>query len=42
MNENKKTIDVYNNLLKILNVKNKQFKQNIFHDFLEDQNIKAK
>ena len=37
MNENKKKI-----LLKILNVKSKQFKQNVFHDFLEDQNIKAK
>ena len=42
MNENRKTIDAYNNLLKILNVKNKQFEQNIFNDFLEDQNIRAK
>ena len=39
MNENKKNIDAYNNLLKILNVKNKQFEQNVFNDFLEDQNI---
>ena len=38
MNENKKTIDAQNNLLKILNVKNKQFEQNLF----EDQNIRAK
>ena len=42
MNENKKNIDAYNNLLKILNVKNKQFEQNVFNDFLEDQNIWAK
>ena len=34
MNENKKTIDAYNNLLKILNIKNKQFKQNLFNTFL--------
>ena len=39
MNENKKKIDAYNNLLKILKVKNKQFEQNVFNDFLEDQNI---
>ena len=42
MNEGKKTIDSYNNLLKILNIKNKQFKQNLFNTFLEDQNIRAK
>ena len=42
INENKKTIDTYNDLLKILNVKNKQFEQNLFNDFLEDQNIRAK
>ena len=42
INENKKTIDAYNDLLKILNVKNKQFEQNLFNDFLEDQNIRAK
>ena len=30
MNESKKTIDAYNNLLKILIVKNKQFQQNVF------------
>ena len=29
--ENKKTIDAYNNLLKILNVKNKQFEQNLLN-----------
>ena len=39
MNKNKKNIDAYNNLLKILKVKNKQFEQNVFNDFLEDQNI---
>ena len=37
MNQNKKIIDAYNNLLKILNVKNKQFEQNVFNDFLEDK-----
>ena len=42
MNENKKVIDAYNNLLKILNVKNKQFELNVFNEFLEDQNIRAK
>ena len=42
MNENKKTIDSYNNLLKILNIKNKQFEQNLFNTLLEDENIKAK
>ena len=42
MNENKKTIDAYNNLLKMLHVKNKQVEQNVFNDFLEDQNIRAK
>ena len=42
MNENKKTIDAYNNLLKILNVNNNQFEQNLFNDFLDDQNIRAK
>ena len=42
MNENKKTIDAYNNLLKVLNVKNKQFEQNVLNNFLEDQNIRAK
>ena len=42
MNENKKTIDAYNNLLKILHVKNKQFKQNVSNDFSEYQNIRAK
>ena len=31
-----------NNLLKILNIKNKQFEQNLFNTFLEDQNIRAK
>ena len=41
-NENKKTISAYNNLLKILNIKNKQFEQNIFNDLLEDQNIREK
>ena len=39
MNEGKKTIDSYNNLLKKLNIKNKQFKQNLFNTFLEDQNV---
>ena len=42
MNENKKTFDAYNNLLKILNVNNKQFEQNVFTEFLDDQNIKGK
>ena len=42
MNENKKTIDAYNNLWKILNVKNKQFEQSILNNFLEDQNLRAK
>ena len=42
MNENKKTIDSYNNLLKILNLKNQQFEQNLFNTLLEDQNIRAK
>ena len=40
MNENKKTIYSYNNLLKILNIKNKQFEQNLFNTL--DQNIRAK
>ena len=31
-----------NNLLKILNIKNKQFEQNRFNTFLEYQNIRAK
>ena len=42
MNENKKTIYSYNNLLKILNIKNKQFEQNLFNTLLEEQNIRAK
>ena len=42
MNENKKTTNSCNNLLKILNIKNKQFEQNLFNTFLEDQNIRAK
>ena len=42
MNENKTTIDSYNNLLEILNIKNKQFEQNLFNNFLEDQNIRPK
>ena len=42
MNENKKTIDAYNNLLKILNVKSKQFKQNVLNNFLEGQILRAK
>ena len=42
MNENKKNIDAYNNLLKILNVNKNQFEQNLFNDFLDDQNIRAK
>ena len=42
MIENKKTIDSHSNLLKILKIKNKQFEQNIFNTFLEDQNIRAK
>ena len=37
MNENKKIIEAYNNLLKILNIKNKQFEQSVFNDFLEDK-----
>ena len=41
-NENEKTINTYNNLLKILNIKNKQFEQNVLNYFLEDQNIRAK
>ena len=41
-NENQKTINAYNNVLKILNIKNKQFEQNVFNYFLEDQNIRAK
>ena len=42
MNENRKTIDAYNSLLKILKVKNKQFEENVFNDFLEDQNLRTK
>ena len=42
MNENKTTIDSYNHLLEILNIKNKQFEQNLFNTFLEDQNIRPK
>ena len=42
MYENKKSIDTYNNSLKILNIKNEQFQQNLFNTFLEDQNIRAK
>ena len=42
MNENKKNIDAYNNLLKILNVNKNQFEQNLCNDFLDDQNIRAK
>ena len=42
MNENKKNINVYNNLLRILNVNNNQFEQNLFNDFLDDQNIRPK
>ena len=42
MYENKKSIDTYNNSLKILNIKNEQFEQNLFNTFLEDQNIRAK
>ena len=42
MNENKSTIDAYNNLLKILNIKKKPFEQNLFHTFLEDLNLRAK
>ena len=42
MNENRKTIDSYNNLLEILNIKNKKIEQNLFNTFLEDQNIGAK
>ena len=42
MNENKKSIDAYNNLLKILNIKNRQFEQNVFNDFLEGQNLRTK
>ena len=37
MNENKKTIYSYNNLLKILNIKNKQFEQNLFNTLLEER-----
>ena len=33
----KKIIEAYNNLLKILNIKNKQFEQSVFNDFLEDK-----
>ena len=42
MYENKKIIDTYKNSLKILNIKNEQFEQNLFNTFLEDQNIRAK
>ena len=35
LNENKKTINAYNNSLKTLNEKNKQFEQYFFNDFLE-------
>ena len=42
MNENRKTIDAYNSLLKILKVKNKQFEENVFNDFSEDQNLRTK
>ena len=31
----KKTINAYNNLLKISDAKNKQFEQYVFNDFLE-------
>ena len=42
INENKKTIDAYNNLLRILNIENKYFEQDYFNSFLEDQNFKVK
>lgn len=32
----------FNKLLKILNAKNKQFEQNVYHEFSEDQNLRAK
>ena len=38
----KKTINAYNNLLKISNAKNKQFQQYVFNDFLEEQNLRIK
>ena len=41
-NENKKTINAYNNLLKTLNAENKQFQQYVFNDFLEEQNLRIK
>ena len=42
INENKITIDAYNNLSNILNIKNRQFEQNLFNTFLEDQTLRAK
>lgn len=41
INENKKTNDSYNTLLKILNIKNKQFQQEYYNTYLIEQNIKS-
>ena len=42
MNQNKNTTNSCNSILKKFNIKNKQFEQNLFNIFLEDQNIRAK
>ena len=41
INENEKTNDSYNTLLKILNIKNKQFQQEYYNTYLREQNIKS-
>ena len=41
INENEKTNDSYNTLLKILNIKNKQFQQGYYNTYLREQNIKS-
>ena len=40
INENKKKNDSYNTLLKILNIKNKQFQQEYYNTYLREQNIR--
>ena len=41
INENEKTNDSYNTLLKILNIKNKQFQQEYYNTYLREKNIKS-
>ena len=39
--ENKKTNNSYNTLLKILNIKNKQFQQVYYNSYLREQNVRV-